>query len=178
MKQTTEVSGNQTSEACSSLSGVSMRQTCASSISARYQVYKRPHRTTRDFLTVLRHFWHSVSTRKIYRRLLGYSKFGRYSLRSGIFFHYGTKQGDFWDRRSWYWVITRWNIGQNKVTLGDRRSWLMVITRQILGLNKVIFWDRRSQFWVSSRWIMEHNNLFFWDRRSWYLGHNKMNYGT
>jgi hypothetical protein len=36
MKQTTEVSGNQTPEACSSLSGVSMRQACASPVPAQY----------------------------------------------------------------------------------------------------------------------------------------------
>jgi hypothetical protein len=86
MKQTTEVSGHQTPEACSSLSGVSMPQTHASPIPARYHVYVRPRGTTRNFLTVLRHFWHSVSRRKIYCRLRGYSEFGRYSLRSGIFF--------------------------------------------------------------------------------------------
>ncbi len=86
MKPTTEVSGNQTPEACSLLSGVSTRQMRASLIPTRYQVYVRPHGTTRNFLTVLRRFWHSVSTRKIYCRLQGYSKFGRYSLCSGIFF--------------------------------------------------------------------------------------------
>ena len=37
MKQTTEVSGNQNPEACSSLSGVSMRQARASPIPTRYQ---------------------------------------------------------------------------------------------------------------------------------------------
>jgi hypothetical protein len=42
----------------------------------------------RNFLTVLRRFWHSVSTRKIYCRLQGYSEFGRYSLHSSIFFQY------------------------------------------------------------------------------------------
>jgi hypothetical protein len=43
-------------------------------------------RNSRNFLRVLRPFWHSVSTRKICRQLRGYSKFGRYSLHSGIFF--------------------------------------------------------------------------------------------
>ncbi len=82
------MSGNQAPEACSLLSGVSTVQTHASFTPARYQVYVRPRGTTRNFLTVLHHFWHSVSTRKIYRRLRGYSKFGRYSLCSGIFFQF------------------------------------------------------------------------------------------
>ncbi len=86
MKQTTEVSGHQNPGACSSLSGVSMHQACASPISAWYQVYVRPCRTTRSFLTVLRCFCHSVSMRKICHWLQGYSEFGWYSLRSGIFF--------------------------------------------------------------------------------------------
>ncbi len=86
MKQTTEVSGHQTPEACSSLSGVSTGQAHVSFIPAWYQVYVRPCRTTRNFLAVLCRFWHSVSTRKIYRQLQGYSKFGRYSLHLGIFF--------------------------------------------------------------------------------------------
>jgi hypothetical protein len=34
-----------------------------------YQVYARPCKTTWNFLTVLHHFWHSASKRKIYRRL-------------------------------------------------------------------------------------------------------------
>jgi hypothetical protein len=82
MKRTTEVSGNQTPEACSSLSCVSTHQSCASLIPAWYQVYVRPCGTTQNFLTVLCHFWHSVSTRKIYHQLQGYSEFGQYSLRS------------------------------------------------------------------------------------------------
>ncbi len=86
MKRTTEVSGNRTPEACFSLSGVSTCLTRASLIPVRYQVYVRPRGTMRNFLIVLRRFWHSVSTRKIYCRLQGYSKFGRYSLCSGIFF--------------------------------------------------------------------------------------------
>ncbi len=85
MKQTTEVSGNQTPEACSSLSGVSMRQPRDSPIHARYYVYVRPCGITQNFLTVLCRFWHSVSIRKICRQLQSYSKFGRYSLHSGIF---------------------------------------------------------------------------------------------
>ncbi len=28
------------------------------------------------------------------------------------------KQGDFWDRRSWCWVIMSGTIGQNQVTFG------------------------------------------------------------
>jgi hypothetical protein len=28
------------------------------------------------------------------------------------------KQGEFWDRRSWYWVITRQIMEQDKVTFG------------------------------------------------------------
>ncbi len=90
-KRTTEVSGNQTPEACSSLSGVSTHQARANRILARYYVYVRPHRTTHNFLTVLHHFWHSISMRKICRQLRGYSELGRYSLRSGIFFQ--TPQG-------------------------------------------------------------------------------------
>ncbi len=86
MKQTTEVSRNRTPEACSSLSGVSTHKACASPILARYYVYVRPCGSTQNFLTVLRHFWHSVSMRKIYRQLRGYSKYGRDSLCSGIFF--------------------------------------------------------------------------------------------
>ncbi len=86
MKQTTEVSENQTPEACSLLPGVSMRQTRASPIPAWYQVYVRPCKTMRNFLTVLCCFWHSVYMRKIYRQLRGYSKFGWYSLCLGIFF--------------------------------------------------------------------------------------------
>jgi hypothetical protein len=80
------VSGTQTPEACSLLSGVSTCQACASPIPPRYYVYVRPRGTTQNFLTVLRHFWHSISTRKICCRLRGYSEFGQYSLRSGIFF--------------------------------------------------------------------------------------------
>jgi hypothetical protein len=86
MKQTTKVSGNQTPEACSSLSGVSMRQAHASPIPARYYVYVRPRNITWNFLAVLCHFWHSVFTRKICHQLQGYSKFGRYSLCLGVFF--------------------------------------------------------------------------------------------
>jgi hypothetical protein len=76
MKQTTEVSGNQTPEACSSLSDVSMGQARASPIPAQYYDYMMPCGITRNFLTVLWHFWHSVSMRKICRRLQGYSEFG------------------------------------------------------------------------------------------------------
>ncbi len=83
MKRTTEVSGNQTPEACSLSSSVSMHQARASPIPA----YMRPCRSTRNFLTVLRNFWHSISTKKTYRRFWGCSKFGQYSLRLGIFFH-------------------------------------------------------------------------------------------
>jgi hypothetical protein len=86
MKGTTEVSGNRTPEACFSLSGVSMRQTHASPIPTWYQVYVRLRGTTQSFLTVLCRFRHYVSTRKIYRQLQGYSKFGWYSLHLGIFF--------------------------------------------------------------------------------------------
>jgi hypothetical protein len=85
-KQTTEVSGNQTPEACSLLSGVSRRQARASPIPAPYYVCVRPRGTTRNFLTVFHRFRHSVSTKKICHRLQGYSKFGQYSLHSGIFF--------------------------------------------------------------------------------------------
>jgi hypothetical protein len=70
MKQTTEVSENQTPEACSSLPGVSMHQARASPIPTWYYVYVRPRGTMQNFLTVLCRFWHSVSMRKIYPRLL------------------------------------------------------------------------------------------------------------
>jgi hypothetical protein len=73
MKRTTEVSENQTPEACSSLSGVSTCQARASPIPARYYVYVRPYRIMRNFLTVIRHFRHFISMRKICRRLQGYS---------------------------------------------------------------------------------------------------------
>ncbi len=113
--------------------------------------------------------------------------------------NYGTNKVTFWDRRSWYWVITRQIMGQNKVTFWDRRSWYWVITRWIMGQNKVTFWDRRSRNWVITRQIMGQNKMIFWDRRSWYIGsyqdefwdrkrlwgqeksilsHNKTNYGT
>jgi hypothetical protein len=95
MKQTTDASGNQTPEACSSLSGVSTCQARASPIPARYYIYVRPCGTTRNFLTVLHHFWHFVSTRKICRQLQGYSKFGQYSLCLGIFFQ--SSQGHLGD---------------------------------------------------------------------------------
>jgi hypothetical protein len=65
-----------------------MHPTGASPIPAWYQVYVRPRGTMRHFLTVLRHFWHSISMGKIYRQLQGYSKFGRYSLCLGIFLHF------------------------------------------------------------------------------------------
>jgi hypothetical protein len=76
MKQTTEVGGNQTPEACSLLSGVSTCQAHASPIPTRYYVYVRPYGIKRHFFKVLRRFcfWHSVSTRKICRQLQGYSK--------------------------------------------------------------------------------------------------------
>ncbi len=86
MKQTTEVSGNQTPEACSSLSCVSTCQASASPIPARYYIYMRHYGITQNFLTVLHCFWHSVPTRKICRQLQGYSEFGQYSLRLGLFF--------------------------------------------------------------------------------------------
>jgi hypothetical protein len=86
MKQTTEVSGNQTPEACSLLLGVSMRQAHASPIPARYYIYVRPRGIKQNFLTVFHRFWHYVFTRMVCRQLRGYCEFGRYSLRSGIFF--------------------------------------------------------------------------------------------
>jgi hypothetical protein len=86
LKRTTEVSGNQTPEACSLLACVSTRQARARPIPARYYIYVRPCGTTQNFLTVLRHFWHFVSTRKICCQLQGYSEFGQYSLCLGIFF--------------------------------------------------------------------------------------------
>jgi hypothetical protein len=93
-KQTTEVCENQAPEACSSLSGVSMRQAHASPILAWYYVYMRPRRITQNFLAVLRHFWHSVFMGKICRQLQGYSKFSRYSLRSDIFFQLPYQPGN------------------------------------------------------------------------------------
>ncbi len=89
----------------------------------------------------------------------------------------------FWDRRSWYWVISKWIIRHNKVLFWDRRSPLVVITRRILGLNKVTFGDRRSWFWVLKRWIMGHNYVTFGDGRRWYwvitrwiMGHNNVTF--
>ncbi len=32
--------------------------------------------------------------------------------------NHGTNEVTFWDRRSWCWVIMRWIMGQNEVTLG------------------------------------------------------------
>jgi hypothetical protein len=67
--------------------GVRTRQVHASHTSARYKAYMRPCRIMQKFLLVLRCFWHSIFVRKICRQLQGYSEYGRYSLRSGIFFH-------------------------------------------------------------------------------------------
>jgi hypothetical protein len=66
--------------------GVSTHQARASHTSVRYNIYVRPCGITRNFLVVLRRFWHSVFVRKICRRLQGYSEFDQYSLRLGIFF--------------------------------------------------------------------------------------------
>jgi hypothetical protein len=74
MKQTTEVSGNQTSKACSSVHVPAP----VSHTSAPYKVYVRPHRIAQNFLAVLCRFWHSVFTRKICRQLQGYSEFDQY----------------------------------------------------------------------------------------------------
>jgi hypothetical protein len=49
--------------------GVSTRQARASHTSVWYNVYVRPRVITRKFLVLLRHFWHSVFVRKIYRQL-------------------------------------------------------------------------------------------------------------
>jgi hypothetical protein len=74
--------------------GVSMRQVRASHTSVRYNVYMRPSGITRNFLVVLRRFWHSIFVRKICRRLWDYSEFDQYSLRLGIFFQFS---GMKWD---------------------------------------------------------------------------------
>jgi hypothetical protein len=60
MKQTTEVSENQTPKGMFLDISVSTRQAHASHTSNQNKVYVRPRGITRSFLAVLHHFWHPV----------------------------------------------------------------------------------------------------------------------
>ncbi len=60
------------------------------------------------------------------------------------------------------WVITRWIMGHNDVTIWDRRSWYWDITRWIMGQNKVTFGImeddisifRKVIIWKILRWLL------------------------
>jgi hypothetical protein len=104
--------------------------------------------------------------------------------------NFGTEKSDFWDRRSWSWIMMRrvmgqtmWFFGTGEVNIGslweelwDKMSWLFgtgeveIGTYDTLGQEKLIL-DHIKIYFRTIRGV-------FWGQERLILSHNELNYGT